>query len=161
MTGIGVVKPFKYPSMPPALILLEVIIMNTTTAQAASCGKISCRLLRPVRLIRLETTLVVKQSCHKWDQVIKLCSAGIISHKLLCLFYQHLGHCLPFGYVSTFRSLVSQIHSPVISIITIQLTTSVSDIRKSPRIGMPVGDPEINAAPEILKFISAFSSPFL
>ena len=32
-------------------------------------------------------------------QVIKLCSAGIISHKLLCLFYQHLGHCLPFGYI--------------------------------------------------------------
>lgn len=72
--------------------------MNTTTAQAA-CGKISRRASKTGKADKIGNYTGRKQSCHKWDQIIKLCSAGIISYELLCLFYQHLGHCLPFGYI--------------------------------------------------------------
>ena len=65
ITGMGVVKPFIYPRRPLALILLAVIIIKTTTAQAASVERSAVGLLRPVRLIRLDTALVVKRAATK------------------------------------------------------------------------------------------------
>ena len=139
MTGIGVVKPFKYPSMPPALILLEVIIMNTTTAQAASVERSAVGLLRPVRLIRLETTLVVNKAATNGIRLSNFVPPVLFLTNFCACSTSISAIACRLDIFSTFRSLVSQIHSPVISIITIQLTTSVSDIRKSPRTGMPVG----------------------
>ena len=62
ITAIGVVNPFRYPPKPLVLIFCVVIMMKTTTAQAASVERSAVGLRSPIRLIRFETTLVAKSA---------------------------------------------------------------------------------------------------
>ena len=63
--GIGVVNPFIYPPKPFVLIFCAVIMVNTTTAHAASVERSAVGLRSPTRLIRLDTTLVAKSAATK------------------------------------------------------------------------------------------------
>ena len=62
---MGVVNPLKYPPTPFVLIFWAVIMINTTTAHAASTDRSAVGLRRPIRLIRLDTTLVANKAATK------------------------------------------------------------------------------------------------
>ena len=57
---MGCVKPFKYPPSPPVRILVPVIMINTTTAQASSVDRSLVAGNAPTRLDRLHSTDMLK-----------------------------------------------------------------------------------------------------
>ena len=110
-------------------------------------------LRNPVKLIKLETILVPKRAATKGIILSNLVPPVLLRTKLLALSTISSAMACRLLIFSTRRFRVRKIHSPVIIAITIQLTTRVSESRKSPRKGIPVGILRNIFAPEISKFI--------
>ena len=121
------------------MILFAVIMINTTTAQAASVERSAVGLRSPIRLIRFDTTLVANRAATNGISLSNRVPPVLLRTRLFAISTSISAKACRFEMFSTLRSLVSQIQAPVISAITIQLTTSVCVIRISPRMGMPVG----------------------
>ena len=100
-------------------------MMKTTTAQAASVERSAVGLRSPIRLIRFETTLVAKSADTKgiryrnFSPMLPMTNLFAVSTIISATAWR-------LEMFRTFKSLVSQMQSPVMSAITIQLTTSVS-----------------------------------
>ena len=143
------------------MIFSAVIMIKTTTAQAASVERSAVGDLSPTRLIRLETILVANRAETNGISLSNLVPPVLLRTRLFADSTINSATACRLEIFSTFRFLVRKMHRPVIMIMTSQLMTSVSEIRISPRIGIPVGMRKNIFAPEISKFISyAFTSSF-
>ena len=157
MTGIGCVNPLRYPPKPLVLIFCAVIMINTTTAHAASVDRSEVGLRSPTRLIRFDTTLVAKSAAT--NGIIYLNFSPILpTTNLFAISTSISAKACRLEMFSSLRSCVSQIHTPVISSITIQLTTMVSLILKGPRTGRSMGKVNNIFAPLISSSIYSFTS---
>ena len=134
-------------------------MMKTTTAQAASTERSAVGLLRPVKLIRFETTLVEKRAATKGIMRSKRFPPVLLLTRFVAVSTRSSATAWRFPIFSTLRFLVRNMQSPVMIAMTSQETRMVSVIRISPRTGMPVGMRKKIFAPEISKFINYFSPP--
>ena len=142
------VNPFRYPPTPFVFIFCAVIIVKTTAAHAASVERSAVGLRSPIRLIRLDTTLVANNAETNGIRYRNF-SPIFPSTNLSAVSTIHSAAACFFEIFRTFSPLVSQKHIPVISAMTIQLTISVSLICNSPRSGTSIGVVKKTFAPEI------------
>ena len=132
-------------------------MINTTTAHAASVDRSEVGLRSPTRLIRFDTTLVAKSAAT--NGIIYLNFSPILpTTNLFAISTSISAKACRLEMFSSLRSCVSQIQNPVISIITIQLTTMVSLILKGPRTGRSMGKVNNIFAPLISSSIHSFTS---
>ena len=157
MTGIGCVNPFKYPPNPLVLIFCAVIMINTTTAHAASVDRSDVGLRSPIRLIRFDTTLVAKSAATNGIMYLNFSPMLPTTNLFACSTRSSATACR-LEMFSSLRSCVSQMHKPVIRIITIQLTTIVSLIFNCPRTGRSMGKVKSIFAPLISSSIPSLTS---
>ena len=132
-------------------------MINTTTAHAASVDRSDVGLRSPIRLIRFDTTLVAKSAATNGIMYLNF-SPMFPTTNLFAISTRSSATACRLEIFSSLRSCVSQIHTPVISSITIQLTTMVSLILKGPRTGRSMGKVKSIFAPLISSSIHSLTS---